>query len=83
MKFELSIHAKRAVSNRKIPLEWIKQTLLKPQKVERHKEDPMLKQYWKEIREFDNRVLHVVINDNVDPIKVVTAHFDRGTRGKL
>ncbi|MBI5731567.1 MAG: DUF4258 domain-containing protein [Ignavibacteriales bacterium] len=36
--------------------------------------------YFKSISEHGERILHVVVNDNVLPKKVVTVFFDRRTR---
>ena len=83
MKFELSIHAKRSMLRRSIPLEWIERAMKSPQKSEGHEKDPDLKRHWKEIPEIDNRVLHIVVNYRRSPVMIVTAHLDRGMRGKL
>ena len=62
MKFELSIHEKRSMLRRTIPLEWIEKALMAPQKTENHEKDLDLKRYWKETSEIDNRVLHTYLN---------------------
>ena len=83
MKFELSIHAKRSILRRAIPLEWVERALMAPQKTENHEKDPDLKRHWKEIPEISNRVLHIVVNYSKNPVRIVTAYLDRGMRGKL
>jgi len=36
--------------------------------------------YFKSISEYEERILHVVVNPNVSPRKVVTVFFDRRVR---
>ena len=83
MKFELSIHAQRALAKRRIQIKWVEMAIFDPQRVENHEKDTSLRQYWRKIEELDNRVLHIVVNFRKKPIIVVTAHLDRGMRGKL
>jgi hypothetical protein len=35
------------------------------------------------IDEFEGRVLRVIVNPQLEPIRVITAFFDRAMRGKL
>ena len=83
LKFELSIHAKNSIRDRNIAIEWIEKILKSPQKVKKHEYDSELKHYWGEIPELDNRVLHIVINNHKNPVRIVTVHLDRGMRGEL
>ena len=39
--------------------------------------DPELKHAIGAIAENDNRILRVVYNDNVKPLRIITAYFDR------
>ena len=80
INFQLSIHAIEAIEERNISIKWIEQVLHSPQKIKSHDVDPELKQFWGEIPELDMRVLHVVVNDSIEPIKVVTVHIDRRMR---
>lgn len=45
--------------------------------------DPDLKHYLLPIRENENRVLRVIVNNVVNPNRIVTFYFDRTMRGKL
>lgn len=45
--------------------------------------DSELEHRLSKIDEFEGRVLRVIVNPNVDPIRVITAFFDRGMRDKL
>lgn len=45
--------------------------------------DPTLEHRLKEIPEYGDRVLRVIINTTVDPVRVVTVYFDRTMKGEL
>jgi len=74
-EFELSAHAKSMMVKRKISNDWISRTLNTPDKKQRGNDGNM--HYTKSIREREGRVLHIVMNTDVQPNKVVTLFFDR------
>jgi len=82
-KFALSAHAKVVMVERSIKLEWLERVLHRPEKVEADKEDADLKHAMGRIPEHGNRVLRVVYNGSVRPVRVVTVYFDRAMKGKL
>ncbi len=77
---ELTAHTKEMLIERNIPLEWVWQTI-------NHFDDQQFlfdgtTHYFKTIAENGNRVLRVVVNETVDPHRVVTIFFDRRLRRK-
>jgi hypothetical protein len=82
-KYLLSSHAKFVLASRSIKQEWLEQVLASPERVEPEKDDPDLKHALGRISEHDNRVLRVVYNSSVEPVRVVTVYFDRTQRKKL
>lgn len=81
-KYELSAHAATVIAERQIELRWLEQVLANPDRTEPGKFDPKLTNALGRIAERDGRVLRVVYNANVDPLRIVTGYFDRGQRGK-
>ena len=65
---------------RDIKREWVNTTILQPDKVEDY--DDGTRHYIKQIPEFNNRWLRVIVNVMSVPEKRVTAFFDRGLRRK-
>ncbi len=63
---------------RNIPEEWVWRTI-KNSDWEKPGEDNNI-HYFKIISEHGGRILHVVVNPNVSPQKVVTVFFDRRAR---
>ena len=55
---------------------------MRPERIESDAYDPSLMHALASIEERDQRVLRVVYNASVDPVRVVTAYFDRRQRGK-
>jgi len=53
-----------------------------PQRVESDKVDPAVKHAIGSIAEYGGRTLRVVYDDTVDPVRIVTAYFDRTLRDK-
>lgn len=76
----LSIHAKDMLAERQILEEWVWRTVNTPNKKRRGDDDNM--HYTKAIKEREGRVLHVVVNPNVQPNRIVTVFFDRRLRKK-
>ena len=83
MNFTLSAHAQTILVERAINTEWIEHTLSSPERIENDKDDPALKHALGRIPENGNRVLRVVYNGSVEPVRVITAYFDRALRSKL
>ena len=75
---ELSGHARDMLRERDILEEWWQTTLTSPEREETDEEGNI--HYFKAIPEYGGRVLHVVVNPNTDPHKVVTLFFDRRHR---
>jgi hypothetical protein len=76
-----TIHFKEMLKERKISPQWVEQTLRKPDLVE-HKQDGTT-HYIKKISDYNNRWLRVVVNNNVNPSRLITTFFDRTLRRKL
>lgn len=76
MEYFLTEHAEKRLRRRKISLDWITATLEYPARTENDHEDPELAHALRPIPERGFRVLRVVYNEAVDPIRVVTAYFD-------
>ncbi len=74
-QMELSTHAKAMLKERNIREEWIWRTINTPQKRKRGADGNM--HYTKAIKESGGRVLHIVVNSDVYPNRIVTAFFDR------
>lgn len=73
--YELSKHAKDMIFEREIKLDWLTDTINKPDKVITINVDEI--HYIKRIVEFDNKSLRVVINPVSSLAIVVTLFFDR------
>ena len=73
--FELSTHAREMLRERNIPEEWVWRTVWHPDKKRRGTDYNM--HYTKAIKEYDRRVLQVVVNTDVFPHRIVTVFFDR------
>ena len=82
-KFTLSAHAQTVIAERSINREWIERFLANPEQAEGSKNDPTLRYAIARIPEHGNRALRVVYNASVEPVRVVTAYFDRTLRNKL
>ena len=82
-EFSLSTHAEFVIKERAIKREWLEKVVAAPDKTELDKDDPALKHALGRISEHEGRVLRVVYNDSVTPVRIVTAYFDRAMKGKL
>jgi hypothetical protein len=72
---EFSLHAKAQLAERKIPAEWVWRTIYNSDKMDLGLDGNM--HYLKSISERDGRILRVVVNQSVDPSRIVTVFFDR------
>ncbi|MEW5988251.1 MAG: DUF4258 domain-containing protein [Chloroflexota bacterium] len=73
---DLSAHARVMLAERGILEEWVWRTVQTPDSKKRQVSDNNM-HYTKAIRERQGRVLHVVVNTNVWPNRIVTVFFDR------
>ncbi len=80
MESDLTRHFEDMLSERGIAREWVQRALAEPDNIEEHDDDT--RHYIKQIPEFGNRWLRVVINIVKQPNKGVTAFFDRRLRRK-
>ena len=83
MDYELTQHASDIITEREIQSRWIDLTLENPELVEEDSEDEELEHRFSRIEEYGNRVLRVVFNKRVNPIRIVTVYFDRTMKGRL
>ena len=74
-EFELTSHARDMLVERKIAEEWIGRVLNHPDKKRMGDDGNM--HYTKTIKERDGLILHVVVNPNFQPNRIVTFFFDR------
>jgi Domain of unknown function (DUF4258) len=78
-----SRHALDVIEERQIAREWVQRAVDHPSLALADHDDPDLEHVLTAIPEREGRVLRVVYNRSVDPVRVVTAFFDRTMRGKL
>ena len=83
VNYELTKHAREALEERGIPLEWMERALSAPELVLPDPDDAAVERHFRRIPEFDGRVLRVAVNTAVEPARVVSVFFDRTMKGKL
>jgi hypothetical protein len=83
MSYTLTEHAKKVLAEREIPLEWLERALNEPLLCALDPDDVSLERRYRPIPEYEGRVLRVVVNPSVEPVRVVSVFFDRKMRGKL
>jgi hypothetical protein len=83
MNYTLTDHARVALFERNIPIEWMERALESPELRNLDPDDLDLEQRFRRIPVYENRVLRVVVNVVVRPERVVSVFFDRNKRGKL
>ena len=66
-----------------IQLDWIEQAIATPHRVEKDAINPKLTHYLFKVAEFGNRVLRVLVNHTVEPMRIISVFFDRTMRNKL
>ncbi len=71
--FILSGHTKDMIKERKISEDWVWRTIKNPDWKNSGKDGNI--HYFKGITEHEERILHVVVNPNITPMKVVTVFF--------
>lgn len=72
---EFSKHAKDMLQERNILEEWVWRTISDPDEKRRGDDDNI--HYAKSIEEHGRRVLHIVVNQDAQPNRIVTVFFDR------
>ena len=78
---EDSTHFCDMLNERGIEREWVDYTVQEPDRVEDHEDGT--RHFIKQIPEFGNRWLRVVVNATFTPNRFVTAFFDRRLRSEL
>lgn len=78
----LSDHTRDMLKERNILEEWVWRTINSPYRKKRRVDYDDNMHYLKSIKEREGRVLHVVVNPNVQPNRIVTVFFDRRARKK-
>ncbi|PJH76136.1 MAG: hypothetical protein CO064_02880 [Anaerolineae bacterium CG_4_9_14_0_8_um_filter_58_9] len=73
--FVISAHARDMLIERNIPEEWIWRALNSPDRKRMGRDGNL--HFTKAIKEKEGRVLHIVVNPNVFPNRIVTLFFDR------
>ena len=76
-------HALQAVEERKIQVNWVEETIARPDLRTNDPEDEELERFFKRIPEYGGRVLRVVVNTREYPWRVVSAFFDSRMRNRL
>lgn len=76
MDFFLTDHARKRCSKRKILEEWIRATIDHPARTDSDEDDPSLVHALRAIPEKGFRVLRVIYNETVTPVRIVTVYFD-------
>ena len=79
-EIELSTHAKQMLGERNILEEWVWRTINTPKRKRKGDDDNM--HYTKPIKERQGRVLHVIVNQNAEPQRIITVFFDRRLSSK-
>lgn len=74
-EFEYTKHALEMIQERLIRTDWIDATISIPDKTEFIDNDEI--HYIKQIKEFGNRYLRIVVNPYSQPKKIITLFFDR------
>ncbi|GDX09978.1 hypothetical protein LBMAG57_17500 [Verrucomicrobiota bacterium] len=83
MSYELTLHAKVALAEREILLEWMERTLAAPELCLPDPDDATVERRYRRIPEHGGRVLRVAVNTAVEPERVVSVFFDRKMKGRL
>ena len=78
VEYEFSEHAHEMLKERNIKNEWVDKTIGEADDKE-SKDDGTL-HYLKAIQEFEGRILGVIINPDVEPLRIVTLFYDRRQR---
>ncbi len=83
MDFVLSKHAEVSAMEREIREEWIRLALEQPDLREADRREAGVELFYAKIPAYENRVLKVVVNVQVDPWRVMSVYFDRSMKERL
>ena len=83
MAYMLTKHAAKVLAEREIQQDWLERTLNEPLLRQPDPDDATLERRYRPIPECGGRVLRVVVNPAVEPVRVVSVFFDRSMKGKL
>ncbi|MBF2078224.1 MAG: DUF4258 domain-containing protein [Synechococcales cyanobacterium T60_A2020_003] len=75
--FQISNHAQHQIQERNIEMAWVEATLASPDRLLPVADSYGNTHYLKQINDFGDRWLRVIVNPNVDPKRVITVFFDR------
>jgi hypothetical protein len=78
--YVFTTHARDMLKEREIPEQWVMTAISEPD--EKNMESDGNAHYFKTLPERDNRVLHIVVNETVEPNRIVTLFLDRRRRLK-
>jgi len=80
--YQLTSHAEAAALKRKIHMAWIEHALASPDWRQPDPAKPGIMHAFLRAAERNYRVLRVVYNPSVHPLRVITVYFDRRLRGR-
>lgn len=83
VELDFTQHARDALEEREIPVEWVERVVTAPARTEPDPADSTLEHFLGRIAEHGNRVLRVVADPSTSPMLVITAFFDRRMRRLL
>ena len=83
MRYALTEHARQVITARKIAIEWVERTLIKPALVQSDPGTAGLSRLYCPIVEMEGRVLRVVVDLQATPVRIISVFFDRTMKGKL
>ena len=69
MNYVLTEHARKVLVERQIPIVWLERALHEPILREPDPDDASLERRYRPITKFDGRVLRVVVNTSVEPVR--------------
>lgn len=64
-------------------MSWVEQVIFQPERTESDRMDAGLEHRLGRISDYENRVLRVIVVKKSNPVRIVTAYFDRKMRDKL
>ena len=73
-----TFHAPARMVQRQIAPEWIERTVREPAWTEPDPKDPQAERRYRQIPEFGDRMLRVVVVETANAVRVITVTFDRG-----
>ncbi len=82
VEYTLAGHARTVLSERQIEQGWPELALAEAAAVEPDPTDAELEHRLRRIAECGKRVLRVIVNTAVEPVRVVTVYFDRRAKDK-